>query len=140
MENYRPINTKAWNQGSFYQWAGIEIIEAHAGEVRLVLHVQDHHRGGGGTQAINGGIVAYMFDALLGTCAGTVWDENTIGQVTITLNIQYLAMLQAEKQVVGVAHVTKRGKATVFMTGEIYDEQGEVCASCTGIYRLRQKK
>jgi uncharacterized protein (TIGR00369 family) len=140
MEKYRDINVKAWNQGNFYKWAGLEIVEADAGEVRIVLHVQDHHRGGGGTKAINGGIVAYMFDALLGTCAGTVWDENTIGQVTVYMNIQYLAMLQADNQVVGVARVKKRGKTTVFMEAEVFDEAGEVCANCTGIYRLRQKK
>ncbi|GAB4395499.1 MAG: hypothetical protein OHK0053_03890 [Microscillaceae bacterium] len=131
---------KKWNLDTFYQWAGLEIVEFRPGYTKILLHVQAHHRGGGGPQAINGGIVAYLFDGLLGACAASVWDEDTTGQVTVALNIQYLGMLVAEKQVMGEAKVVKKGKSTVFLEGWVYDESGTLCVNCNGIFRLRHKK
>ncbi len=124
----------------FYSWAGLRIVEAVDGQSTIVLDVQFHHRGGGGTDAVNGGIVAYMFDGLLGSAVRSVWTENVVTQVTITLNIQYLRMIKAKKQIVGHARVTRRGATTMFADGEILDEEGNVCAKCTGIYRLFRKR
>ncbi|WP_026998969.1 PaaI family thioesterase [Eisenibacter elegans] len=128
-----------WNEYPFYKWAGLRIIEAHEGRATIALQVQDHHRGGGGTQAINGGIMAYLFDGLLGAAVVSVWDEGVIGQVTTSLNVQYISMLQATDEVLGKAQVIKKGKRVVFVDGEIYDAQGQLCARCQGAFQLRRK-
>lgn len=128
-----------WNRLPLSQWSGIELIEYSEGYAKMCLQVEDHHRGGGGSSAVNGAIVAYMFDGLLGACALTTWDSDTIGQVTVSLNIQYMALVKAKKQVLGTSKVIKRGKSTVFMEGEIFDEEENLCVKCHGIYRLRKK-
>lgn len=123
----------------FYSWAGLRVVEATEGRSTIELDVQLHHRGGGGTEAVNGGIVAYMFDGLLGSAVRSIWTEDILTQVTITLNIQYLRLLKAKTQVVGKARVIRQGSTTVFAEGEILDESETVCAKCTGIYRLFRK-
>jgi acyl-coenzyme A thioesterase PaaI-like protein len=59
---------------------------------------------------------------------------------TISLNINYVGMLYAEKIVIGEAKVVKRGRGTVFLEGNVKDDVGNLAATCTGIYKLRQKK
>ncbi|WP_053958852.1 PaaI family thioesterase [Sulfobacillus thermosulfidooxidans] len=135
-----PLPPSAANGYPFYSWAGLRITEAANGRSTVELDVQHHHRGGGGTDAVNGGIVAYMFDGVLGTAVRSVWTDDVVSQVTITLNIQYLRMIQAKSRIVGHGHVVRQGSSTVFVDGEILDESGEVCAKCTGIFKLFRKK
>ena len=125
---------------SFFSWAGIHIVEAAEGQSHLELSVKDHHRGGGGTEAINGGIVAYLFDGLLGTAVRSSWTEDVVGHVTVTLNIQYQRLLRVKNTVVARGRVTKMGGTTVFAAGEVYDESGLVAATCTGIYQVFRRK
>lgn len=124
-----------WNSTSFFQWAGIRLLEAKGGYARAELDVQEHHRGGGGTPAINGGIIAYMFDGLLGAAVASSKPEMT-GHLTVNLSINYLRMLQVARRVVGTARVTRHGEHLAFAEGEIIDEKGTVCATCTGVYFL----
>ena len=83
MENSGPIQKHVidWNDTDFFRWPGLRLISAEDGVSRVELLVEKHHRGGGGSpNAINGGIVSYMFDALLGAAVASTWDEITIGQ------------------------------------------------------------
>ncbi len=136
----RPLLPSEVNGYPFYSWAGLKVTEAAGGHSTIELDVQHHHRGGGGTDAVNGGIVAYMFDGLLGSAVRSIWTADVLTQVTITLNIQYLRMIQAKSRVVGHAQVVRQGASTVFVDGEIFDDSGAACAKCTGIYRLFRKK
>lgn len=124
-----------WNAEPFFRWPGLRIVEARDGRSRIELLVEEHHRGGGGTRAVNGGIIAYLFDGLLGTAVFSSRSD-IVGQVTVSLNITYLRMLEAERQVVGTARVIGGGRSLVFAQGEVMDEQGNVCATCSGIYRI----
>jgi uncharacterized protein (TIGR00369 family) len=140
IDKFKHIKIEEWNEELFFKWAGIEIMEVAEGYAKMCINIEPHHRGGGGTKAINGGIVAYLFDGLLGLCTATQWDENTIGMATISLNVNYVGMLHAEKIVVGEAKVIKRGRGTVFLEANVKDDTGNLAATCTGIYKLRQKK
>ena len=131
-----PLPPSEANGYPFFAWAGLRVVHAGGGQSRVELDVAHHHRGGGGTEAINGGIVAYMFDATQGVAVRSVWDDEVVGQVTVSLNIQYRRMLTVDKRVVAKARVTSMGRTTVFTAGEVYDEAGQVAASCTGIFRL----
>lgn len=125
-----------WTLRPIFQWAGLEIIHALDGEATVVLHVETHHRGGGGTSAINGAIAAYLFDCALGTASASVWGDDVSAQVTVTISVQYLRPMHAERLLTATSRVVRRGASLVFAAGEIRDEGGEVCATCTGIYRL----
>ena len=127
----------AWNEIDFFRWPGLRLIEAGKGVARVELDVQDHHRGGGGSpRHVNGGIVSYMFDGLLGAAVESTWDEGVIGQVTITLNVQFVDAIEAENRIEGEARVLRRGGGLVFGEGQIFDERGKLGATCTGVYKL----
>lgn len=134
----QPFDWKmsGWNVSEAMQWSGVSVLEASEGKAKAVLHVADHHRGGGGTAAINGGVVCYLFDTVLGAAIATTWDEGVVSQVTTGLNISFLRMLQAEKEVLGQASVIHRGRSTVFAEAEALDEAGRVCAKASGIFHL----
>ena len=42
-----------------------------------------------------------MFDGLLGTAIASKWDKSVVGQVTVTLTLEYLRMIQVERRVRG---------------------------------------
>ena len=131
----------AWNEIDFFRWPGLRLIEAGKGVARVELDVQDHHRGGGGSpRHVNGGIVSYMFDGLLGAAVESTWDEGVIGQVTITLNVQFVDAIEAENRIEGTARVLRRGGGLVFCEGQIFDERGKLGATCTGVYKLFRNK
>ena len=131
----------AWNEIDFFRWPGLTLIEAENGLARVELRVEDHHRGGGGSpKHVNGGIVSYMFDGLLGAAVESTWDEGVIGQVTITLNVQFVDAVEAESRIEGTARVLRRGGGLVFGEGQIFDERGRLGATCTGVYKLFRDK
>ncbi|TAE49965.1 MAG: PaaI family thioesterase [Bacteroidetes bacterium] len=137
---FPPETIERWNNSHFWKWAGIHILEVKSGWARAEIQVQPHHRGGGGTQAVNGGIMAYFFDGLLSAAARTVARENFLAMSTVNLNVSYLRLLQVESRVEGIATVIRAGGSTVFLEGKLYDDQGEICATCNGIIRLFYKK
>ena len=127
----------AWNEIDFFRWPGLRLIEAENGVARVELVVEDHHRGGGGSpRHVNGGIVSYMFDGLLGAAVESTWDEGVVGQATITLNVQFVDAIEAESRIEGSARVLRRGGGLVFGEGQIFDERGKLGATCTGVYKL----
>jgi uncharacterized protein (TIGR00369 family) len=120
----------------YFQWAGIEVVSANQGQARVRMPVQPYHRGGGGTDAVNGGIAAYLFDGLLGAAVRSIWDEAVRGQVTMTLNIQYLSPLLVQEVVTAYGEVTHQGRTAVYVRGEIYDDRGLCAMTASGIYHL----
>lgn len=127
---------RGWNGRPVFEWAGLEIVHALGGEATVILHEAAHHRGGGGSSAINGAIAAYLFDCSLGTASASVWGDDIVAQVTVTMSVQYLRPLHAERSLTAVARVVRRGTSLVFVEGELRDEAGNVCATCSAIYRL----
>lgn len=60
-------STEPWNNKLYMQWAGLRMLEAQDGTNRLELTIEAHHRGGAGTEAVNGAILSYMHDIVQGT-------------------------------------------------------------------------
>lgn len=127
-----------WNGTLFFSWPGMRVVEAQGGRSRVELEVKDHHRGGGHSESrtVNGGIVSYMFDGLLGAAVASGWADDINGQVTVALNIRYLDAIEAEERIYGTARVVRSGGVLAFAEGEIFDEAGKLCAVCSGIYRV----
>ncbi|HXE58000.1 MAG TPA: PaaI family thioesterase [Gemmatimonadales bacterium] len=99
--------------------------------VRLVIDpVQPHHRGGLGTEAVNGAVIAGLLDVAV----GAVGHFQAIGQRagTAQLSIQFLRPVLGNR-VTAVARLVRAGQTLVFATAHVEDEQGKVCARCEGI-------
>ncbi|MAA73308.1 MAG: hypothetical protein CMN28_01200 [Salinisphaeraceae bacterium] len=125
-----------WAESTFFTWMGLEIVEARNDYAKLRLPVQPHHRGGGGTAAVNGGVLSYMLDGVMGVAVHSGNPPDIGGQVTLTLNLEFLDMATADTEILCEAEVIRRGGSTVFVDGRVYNNQGRVACRGHGIYRL----
>ncbi|MGD8726960.1 MAG: PaaI family thioesterase [Gemmatimonadales bacterium] len=120
-----------WNQhpGMRHMGAELDLSDPHV--VRAVVDpIRPEHRGGLGTDAVNGAVIAGVFDLVIGLCGylQTVGRRAGVAQ----LSIQFLRPVHGSRfEVVG--HPVRAGNTLVFATSELRDERGTVCARCDGI-------
>jgi uncharacterized protein (TIGR00369 family) len=135
-----------WNESPFMQAQGLTAEEIAPGEVTIHLRSPTlAQRGAGGPpDAINGGVISYMFDGALGyaivsaqlprlEAAGLSLARYS--QVTMNLDITYLAPAQGGS-FRAIGRVLRVGRSTAFAEGELLNGRGEVCATAKGIWRV----
>lgn len=104
----------------------------------IVDDVKEGHRGGlGTTTAVNGGVLAALYDLVVG-CSGALVDP-TRRSATIQLSMNF------EQPVVGdslraEAWVDRAGSKLVFSSAQIVDGRGEVCSHGQGVVRMSSRK
>lgn len=125
----------AINELPYIRWAGLRFTEAGPGYSRMELRVEPHHLGGGGTVAVNGGIMAYMVDISAGLTLMTTWTDEDRSQVTINIHVQYLKPAYGDR-IVAESRVLSRGKTVGTVETEIRDPQGELCTKAVSTYRI----
>lgn len=120
-----------WNAHPGMQHMGATVRLLDDGTVHAAIDsIKPHHRGGLGTDAINGAVIAGLFDLVVGL-AGYQYTHGTTAGVA-QLNIHYMRPVRGDRiEVVG--RPTRVGRNLVFASGKLHDEQGVVCASCDGI-------
>lgn len=123
------------NEMPYIRWAGLRFTEVGSGYSRMELRVAPHHRGGGGTAAVNGGILAYMVDISAGLTLMTTWTEADRSQVTINMHVQYLKPAYGDV-IVAESRVLDRGRTIGTVETEIRGPAGEVCTKAISTYRI----
>ena len=101
-----------------------------------VDEVRPAMRGGLGTAAINGGVLAALFDVALGTAASLL--DPLRATATVQLSMRF------ERPCTGdhfccEGWVEQGGKSLVFTAAHILDAAGEICARAEGLVRVSQK-
>jgi acyl-coenzyme A thioesterase PaaI-like protein len=91
------------------------------------------HRGGMGTAAVNGGVLAGAFDFVIGITAALV--DPTRRSATMQLNLTF------ERPVTGdwfaaEAWIDRAGSSTLFSSAVIKDSQGQICSRASGLVKL----
>ena len=93
---------------------------------------------------LNGGVIAYMCDGALGYSiisgllalpeAGQI-DARELRTFTITLTMTYLDVARGDSF---AAHgrVVRLGRGTAFAEGQFVNQDGKVCATAQGIWRV----
>lgn len=138
-------NLSVERYGGFFEVQKLTIEGNGIGEVIVRLNdPRDDQRGGGGTAALNGGVIAYMFDGALGAAVTSLaadqlgldlMGEESFGEATISLTINYVQpALGSRFEAHG--HAVRTGRTVAFAEGKLYDEQGNVCATASGVWRL----
>ena len=96
--------------------------------------LRPEHRGGlGSAAAVNGGILAAMFDLAIGCSAALVDPSRRCATVQLSMNF--------ERPVTGEgmrveAELENKSVSLLFATARVYDGQGRVCARCQGVVKL----
>jgi acyl-coenzyme A thioesterase PaaI-like protein len=99
--------------------------------VKVVIDpLEPHHRGGLGTAAVNGAVLAGMFDVAIGMVGHFQMIGRRAG--TAQLNMHFVRPLTGDRVEV-VAWLVRAGRNLVFAAAEARDEQGTVCARGDGI-------
>ena len=121
------------------RFAGIRCTEMRGGRAVVEIDpILPHHRGGGGSDAVNGAIMAFLFDAGMGCAVDSLFlgaPADRHRAVTMDMAISYVRpcygnVCVCEGTVVG------GGRHVIYTRGEVKDADGTVCAHALGTYRV----
>jgi uncharacterized protein (TIGR00369 family) len=126
-----------FNQSQTLQYFGVQLSFPQGEKVSITLPVRPEHRGGLGTHAVNGGIIAALFDLAIG-CTPALLDP-TRRAATMQLSMSFERPLLGDV-VRAESTLDSAGTGTLFASARVYDEQGRVCARCQGVVKLSSLK
>lgn len=115
---------------------GVKVAFPDLQTVEVLLDpVLDGQRGGLGTDAVNGGVLAAIFDLVIG-CTPALVDPSR-RSATVHLSMNFMRALRGNK-LIARARIDRAGELLVFASAQIVDEKGVLCATCTGMSRLSE--
>jgi uncharacterized protein (TIGR00369 family) len=119
-----------WNEGPPMKHFGARLEFTRIDRVRAVIDpVQPFHRGGMATEAVNGVVLAGLFDLIIGTVGWlTRPDART---ATVTLAMSFFKPTRGDR-VVAEGRLIRAGLNLIFAAAEISNGSGEVSARCEG--------
>lgn len=127
-----------WNNHITVKSLGVTIDLSNDDFIKITLdNPKAVHKGGVGTDAINGGILSALFDLSIGLIAIVNSDNHRVA--TIQLNINFVKPVRGNNIRVE-ARLIKKGKNLIFGKAEIFDANGDLCAYCNGISGLDKNK
>jgi|SRR5690554_381518 len=123
-----------FNQSATLGLFGVRIEFPDTQRVRAIIdEVRPGHRGGLGSDAINGGILAALFDLTIGVCGALV--DPARRSATIQLSMNFERPVTGDR-ITAEAHIDRAGGTNLFASAVIFDAAGEVCARGQGVVRL----
>jgi uncharacterized protein (TIGR00369 family) len=129
---------KAWNDSPPMRQLGARLEFERVDRVRAVIDpVMPYHRGGMGTGAVNGPVLAGLFDLVIGTVGWLSRPDSR--SATVSLAMTFLRPTRGDRIVVE-ARLLRAGTNLTFAAAEILDEQGEVTARCDGTVAVAHGK
>ena len=134
------LDPEEWNNKGFMRWAGARLVHAEKGRSRIELALNDGHRGGAGTPAVNGAILSYLHDVAQGLAVRSCLGDRVASLATINLNIEFLGLLHAKEVIHAEGHALRVGHSIAFGESEVRDDAGQLCSRATGSFKIRLKK
>ena len=127
-----------WNSSPPMRQLGARLEFDRLDRVRAVIDpVMPYHRGGMGTEAVNGPVLAGLFDLAIGTVGWLTRPDTR--SATVTLAMTFLRPTRGDRVVVE-ARLLRAGTNLAFAAAEILDERGEVTARCDGTVAVAHGK
>ncbi|MGV3622225.1 MAG: PaaI family thioesterase [Archangium sp.] len=125
---------EAFNQSQTLKHFGVQVRFPDLETCEVVLDpIRPEQRGGLGSDAVNGGVLSAIFDLVIGCTPALV--DPLRRSATVHLSINFMDAVRGSK-VLARSRVTRGGNTLVFASAELFDEQGRVCATATGMSRL----
>ncbi len=122
-----------FNRSLSLRFLGARLEFPDRARLRGVLEIRPEHRGGLGTSAVNGAIIASMFDFVIG-CTPALIDPSR-RSATMQLSMSFERPLMGDL-LIAEAWIDRAGGKTVFSSARVLDHTGEVCARCQGVVRF----
>lgn len=124
-----------FNKSQSLLYFGVKISFPEGGTIcRCVVDpILPPHRSGLGTDAVNGGVLAAIFDLALGASAATI--DPTRRSATIQLSMSFMRPVNGTRFRVD-ATVDRAGKRSLFSSATLYDEKDTPCARAQGVIQL----
>ncbi len=133
LESLRAL-ADIWNASPSMQHFGARLQFQRVDRVRAVIDpVLPVHRGGLGTDAVNGVVLAGLFDLVIGTVGWLARPDTR--SATVTLAMSFFRPTRGDR-VVAEAHLIRAGLNLLFASGEIFDAEGRATARCDGTCAL----
>lgn len=101
--------------------------------VRATLPVQPQHRGGLGTMAVNGAVIAGLFDLIIGCSAALIDPRRRSATMQLSMSFERPTVGDV---VIAEAWIDRAGGSTLFSSATICNGAGVVSARCQGVVRL----
>lgn len=121
---------RVWNAGPPMKHFGARLEFTRVDRVQAVIDpVLPFHRGGMGTDAVNGVVLAGLFDLVIGTVGWLTRPETR--SATVNLAMTFFRPTRGDR-VSAEARLVRAGMNLVFVAAEITDGSGEVTARCDG--------
>ncbi len=121
---------QTWNASPPMRQLGARLEFNRVDRVRAVLDpVQPFHRGGMGTDALNGAVLAGLFDLAIGTVGWLTRPDTR--SATVHLSMTFLRPTRGDRVAVE-GWLLRSGTNLTFAAAEIFDGAGEVTARCDG--------
>ncbi|GIW22715.1 MAG: hypothetical protein KatS3mg068_1722 [Candidatus Sericytochromatia bacterium] len=137
-EEQRKKIQEEWNSHYILQYMGVKVNFSNPEYIEVYIDpIQQFHRGGMGTDAVNGAIISALFDLAIGLVGVVNADFHRTG--TVQLNMNFLKPLRGNKLSI-ISKLVKKGKSLVFAYAEAIDENNQVCATCNGISSIDYSK
>jgi len=127
-----------WNASPPMRQLGARLDFDRLDRVRAVIDpVMPYHRGGMGTEAVNGPVLAGLFDLVIGTVGWLTRPDTR--SATVTLAMTFLRPTRGDRVTVE-GRLLRAGMNLTFAAAEIFDERGEVTARCDGTVAVARGK
>jgi len=129
LESLRAL-ADVWNASPPMRQLGARLEFDRVDRVRAVIDpVMPYHRGGMGTDAVSGPVLAGLFDLAIGTVGWLTRPDTR--SATVTLAMTFLRPTRGDRVVVE-GRLLRAGTNLAFAAAEVFDERGEVTARCDG--------
>ena len=108
----------------FHIWAGMEVVEASAGEVTVAMRVEERHVNLQGF--VHGGMLAILADTACGLSIRSAMEPGRL-HITADLDIHFLAPAKPGR-ILGRGKAVKVGRSLAFAEASIEDDDGRLLA------------
>lgn len=129
--------TDTYPTDGFTKFIGIDEVEHPAeGRIEAEIEVQEHHLNEGGV--VHGGALVTLLDVVMGSAVVSMIDLDQ-GEwcATQTLSTDFIRpALEGSLRAVGT--VDRRGSLAANVTGEVFNDDGEIVARASGVWAIRQ--
>jgi uncharacterized protein (TIGR00369 family) len=128
----------AFNRSKTLQHFGLELSFPGGMQVEISLpQVRPEQRGGLGSDAVNGGVLAAVFDVTLGCTAALI--DPSRRSATIQLSMSFERAVRGSS-LRGIGQIDTAGDSVLFSSARIVDERGRACAHAQGVIRMSKLK